>query len=84
MLEATTITQKWQMTLPKSIRLILGLKEPGAVLVEVVDEDKKLIRIRQKPSFIKMAGSLPPKNKHGKRLDILKIREVMEEKYRRE
>lgn len=81
MLQATTITQKWQMTLPKKIRDSLGLESPGAFLLEVVDEKEKLIKIKKKPSFLDLAASLPVKNKKGERLDVVKIRDYIEENY---
>lgn len=83
MLQTTTITQKWQMTLPKKIRDSLNLKTPGAFLLEVVNEKEKLIKIKKKPSFLDLAGSLPTKNKKGERLDVVKIREYIEENYTR-
>ena len=83
MLQSTTITKKWQMTLPKNIRDLLGLKKPGVVLLEVVDEKEKLIRIKEKPSFMNLAGSLPAKNKKGEVLDEVKIRDYIEENYSR-
>lgn len=84
MLVTTTITQKWQMTLPKDIRQFLGIKKPGQVTVEVVDLQRKLLRIQKRSSFLKMAGILPAKNKKGQTLDVLKIRDLMEKEYSRQ
>lgn len=83
MLQTTTITQKWQMTLPKKIRDSLGLEKPGRFLLEVVDPKEKLIKIKKEPNILDLAGSLPAKNKEGKRLDVVKIRDYMEEGYTR-
>ena len=83
MFQATTITSKWQMTLPKKVRESLGLKEPGAFLVDVVDRKKKLIRIKKKKSILDLAGSIPLRNKKGKKLNVLKIRDMMEKNYER-
>lgn len=83
MLQTTTLTQKWQMTLPKEIREFLGFKKPGPVLLELVDKKNKLIRIEKKQSFLNLAASLPAKNKSGKRLNPVKIRAEMEKSYTR-
>ncbi len=46
-------------------------------------ERKKLLEITEKPIFLKMAGSLPAKNKEGKKIEILKLRDHMEKNYER-
>lgn len=84
MLQATTITQKWQMTIPKGIREILGLTDPGRFVIEVVDKKEKLIRIKKRPTFLALAGSLPAKNKDGQELEVEKVRDIMENAYKRE
>lgn len=81
MLQSTTITQKWQMTLPKNIRDLLKIKKPGSFLLEVVDRKEKLIKIRRKASFLELAGSIPAKYKKGKNIDRLDIRDYMEKNY---
>lgn len=83
MMQTTTITQKWQMTIPKTVRDFLGLEKPGEVLIEVVDSKDKLIRLKKKISFLSLAGSLPAKNKKGERLDVIRIRDYLEKNYRR-
>lgn len=83
MIQSTTLTQKWQMTLPKQIRLALGIKKPGSLLVELVDKKKKIIRVQVKPSFLDLAGSIPVKNKEGKKLDIDRVRNYIEKHYER-
>lgn len=42
----STITNRWQLTITKSMRKILGIKHPGRVIL-VVDPKQKLIAIRQ-------------------------------------
>lgn len=84
MLQTTTITRKWQMTIPRGIREILGLTDPGRFVIEVVDKKEKLIRIKKRPTFLTLAGSLPAKNKDGQELEVEKVREIMENAYKRE
>ena len=83
MLQSTTITQKWQMTLPKNIRELLSLKKPGSFLLEVVGKKEKLLKIKRKPDFLALAGSLPTENKKGETLDVVKIRDYIEKSYQR-
>lgn len=83
MLQSTTITQKWQMTLPKKIRDLLGLESPGKFLLEVVDRKEKLVKISKRPSISALAGSIPAKYKKEKNIDKLDIREYMEKNYER-
>ena len=79
MIQSTTITQKWQMTIPKKIRDLIGLSEPGDFLLEVVDKKEKLIKIKEKLDILDLAGSLKPLKKKG----ILEAREEMEKSYKR-
>ncbi|MFH1602173.1 MAG: AbrB/MazE/SpoVT family DNA-binding domain-containing protein [Candidatus Shapirobacteria bacterium] len=79
MLQSTTITKKWQMTLPKEIRDLLDLKEPGSFLLELVDRKKKLIRIKKKIDILDLAGSLKSSKKKG----VLEARSKMEKIYKR-
>lgn len=83
MLQTTTITQKWQMTLPKKIRELLGIDEPGVYQVEVVNQKAKTISIKPGLSLLDLAGSIPSKNKRGKSIDSLDIRDFMEKNYER-
>ena len=78
----TTLTQKWQMTLPKEVREVLGLKKPGKVQL-LIDRKEKTIKIKTKPSFLKLAGILPSKNFKGERLDLSKVRDYLEKAYQR-
>ena len=78
MLQVTTsVTKKWQVTIPASVRQALGLKKPGKVQLEV-NTKKKTIRIKPKVSFLKLAGILPPINPDGEKLKPEKIREQLE------
>ncbi|OGD54823.1 hypothetical protein A3J78_00800 [Candidatus Beckwithbacteria bacterium RBG_13_35_6] len=79
MIQSTTITQKWQMTLPKQIREALGFFTPGRVVLEVVDKKEKLLKIKKEPDILELAGFLKPVK--GK--SVLKAREVMEKTYQR-
>ncbi|MCX6706158.1 MAG: hypothetical protein NTV24_03610 [Candidatus Woesebacteria bacterium] len=81
MLQTTTITQKWQMTLPKKIRQVLGIQKPGQILLEVTDQ--KCLKISQKGSILELAASLPPKNKNNQILDIANVRDYIEKNYQR-
>ena len=79
----TTLTSKWQMTLPKAVREQLGITKPGQVEVGVVDKAKNLVRVEKTPDILDLAGSIPAKNTKGKDIDNLDIREYMEKNYRR-
>lgn len=80
MLYPTTITEKWQMTIPKQVRKTLGLTRTGRVVIAVEPKRKAFI-IHQPPSILELAGTLKPKrNRH---VDVLKAREYMERHYER-
>ena len=66
MLYPTTITSKWQMTIPKQVRKTLGLKRQGRVVI-------------QPPSIFDLAGTFHPKRNKG--VSVLKAREYMERHY---
>lgn len=78
MLIQTTITSKWQMTIPLSVRKALLLDKPGKVLLEIEKEEKK-IKIKKTVDFFDLAGTLKPK----KPINAVKIREMMENSYER-
>lgn len=78
MLIPTTITSKWQMTIPQAVRLTLGLDKPGKVLLEIERKEKK-IRITQPVDFFSLAGTFKPKRV----INAVKIREIMEKSYER-
>lgn len=76
---ATTLTQKGQITLPKNIRDILGLRIGDKITLKLVDKKKKQIKIERIPSLEELAGSFKVKNP----IDPVKIREYMETHYER-
>lgn len=78
MLIPTTITSKWQMTIPLAVRLALSLDKPGKVLLEVEKKQKK-IKITKPVDFYALAGSLKPK----KIINAVAIRDYMEKHYER-
>lgn len=80
----TTLTQKWQMTLPKAVREQLGIDTPGRVTVRVVDKKKNLVTIEKTPDILDLAGSLPATNSKGEKIDIVNIRDYLENNYQRE
>lgn len=81
MLQTTTLTQKWQMTLPKKIREVLGLLKPGTLILEIVSQKEKLIKLKESSSFLDLAGSLPKTNSRGEKLNVDKIRDYLEKHY---
>lgn len=78
MLIQTTITSKWQMTIPLSVRKALLLDKPGKVLLEIEKKEKK-IKIKKTINFFDLAGTFIPKNK----VNAVKIRDMMENSYER-
>lgn len=81
MLYPTTITEKWQMTIPKQVRKIFGVTRPGRVYLELKDKEKT-IAIKQGPSIFDLAGTFIPKGKKRK-LDVVKTRTYFERHYGR-
>ncbi len=80
MLYPTTITEKWQMTIPKQVRKTLGLTRPGRVVV-TVEPKRKAFMIHQPPSIFDFAEKFKPKrNRHA---DVMKAREYFERHYGR-
>lgn len=75
----TTLTQKWQMTLPKAVREQLGIDTPGRVTVRVVDKKKNLVTIEKTPDILDLAGRFVPK----KMKPVMGAREAMEKGYKR-
>jgi bifunctional DNA-binding transcriptional regulator/antitoxin component of YhaV-PrlF toxin-antitoxin module len=74
---ATTITQKWQMTLPKAIRIKLGITKPGKATVSLTKRGD--ITISQSPSIFDLAGTIKPK----KTLPATSLREIADQQYER-
>ena len=80
MIYHTTLTQKWQMTIPKHVRNVLGLTRPGRIVV-AVEPKRKAFMIEQPPSIFDLAGTFTPKDK--KIINAVKIRDYMETHYER-
>ena len=66
------------MTIPLAARQALALTEPGRVILEIEKEEKK-IKIKKPVSFLDLAGTFKPK----KKVDAVKIRNLMEKSYER-
>lgn len=81
MLYPTTITQKWQMTIPVPVRKYFGVTRPGRVFLELHDKEKA-VTITQGPSIFDLAGTFVPKGKKRK-FDVVKTREYFEKYYGR-
>lgn len=77
----TTLTKKWQMTIPKQVRKALGLTHPGRIVVGV-EPKRKAFMINQPPSLFDLAGTFTPKDKR-KIIDAVKTREFFETRYER-
>lgn len=72
----TTVTQKGQVTLPKKVREMFGVKKYDKVLVEPRTD---YIKIKPTEDIIDLAG----KYKSDKNKSPLKARKFMEKNYRR-
>ena len=75
----TTITKKGQITIPKPIRDILGLKTADKILVEIPLKGG-VITMKPVEDFLEVAEKIKIK----KKIDPLKTRELMEKMYERE
>ncbi len=78
MLIQTTITSKWQMTIPLAARKALFLDKPGKVLLEIEKKEKN-IKIKKPVDFFDLVGTFKPK----KPINAVKIRDLMENFYER-
>lgn len=78
MLIPTTITSKWQMTIPLAVRLALSLDKPGKFLLEV-EKKKGRIKITKPVDILSLAGTFKPK----KVINAVAIRDYMEKHYER-
>ena len=74
----TTITKKGQMTMPKKVRKILGIKIPSQVELEI-DKKTKQLQIRRAPDIMDFAGRF----KVEKPINAIKVRGLMEKNYER-
>lgn len=81
MIYHTTLTKKWQMTIPKQVRKALGLTRPGRIVVGV-EPKRKAFMINQPPSIFDLAGTFTPKEK-SKIINAVKTRDYMETHYER-
>ena len=70
-----SITNKWQIHIPKSIRGALGLNKPGKVAIKAVDG--KIVITPAKSAIMQYAGKL-----HGrynkKKINIDNIRDLID------
>ena len=80
MIYHTTLTKKWQMTIPKQVRKALGLTRPGRIVVGV-EPKRKAFMIDQPPSILELAGTFIPRRNKG--VSVLKARAWMERHYER-
>lgn len=78
MLYPTTITDKWQMTIPDAARKLLGLNETGKVFIEVKVKENSF-QIKKSPTIFQLAGTFKP----TKKISALKTREILEKHYER-
>lgn len=72
----TTVTQKGQVTIPKSIRTQIGISLNGRVLIKA---NNNAVEIKPTFDILDLAGTIVPK----KMKPIDKAREMMEKHYRR-
>lgn len=70
-----SITNKWQIHIPKSARKALNLTKPGRV--EIKTEQNKLILIPVESRILQMAGKYEKYTK-GKKVDLDKIRDYID------
>ncbi len=76
----TTVTQKGQVTLPKSMRQALGITAYDQVEIELT-KSGKVINIKPTLDVLDLAGSLQPKANKSK--SVLEARQAMEKEYER-
>jgi len=74
----TTITKKGQMTMPKKVRKILGIKIPSQLELEI-DKKTGQLRVRKAPDIMDFAGRFKVKNP----INAMKVRGLMEKHYER-
>lgn len=75
MQQTISITEKWQVNIPKRIRESLGLKRHGKAIVRV--ENKKIVIEPIQSSLMKMAGKYSKVKLSGK-ININKIRDYID------
>lgn len=69
-----SITNRWQIHIPKALRSVLGLEKPGKV--EITAEPGKLIIKPAKSKILQLAGKYKKYAKH-KEVDLDKIRDII-------
>lgn len=80
MMYHTTLTKKWQMTIPKRVRQALGLTHPGRIVVGVEPKRKAFV-IDQPLSIFEFAEKYKPRR--NRNVDVLKARDYFERHYGR-
>lgn len=70
-----SITNKWQIHIPKAARKALKLTKPGRV--ELKTEDNKLVLIPVESKILQLAGKYE-KFARGKRVNLNKIRDYID------
>lgn len=73
----TTVTQKGQITIPKSLRQKFGIKSFSKVYLEA---DKGAIKITSSYDILDLAGKFKPKDR---KKSVLSAREEMEKNFNR-
>jgi len=70
-----SITNKWQIHIPKSLRSALGLDKPGKVAIKAVSG--KIIITPTKSAIMQYAGKLHEKY-NKKKINIDKVRDLID------
>lgn len=70
-----SITNKWQIHIPKSFRSALGLDKPGQVAIKAVPG--KIIIAKAKSSIMQYAGKLHEKY-NKKKINIDSVRDIID------
>lgn len=75
---STTITKKGQITIPKPLRELLGLKADSKIILEP-ENVGKIIRIKSALTILDLAGKFKPKEIKN----AVKLRKVMSKSYKK-
>lgn len=73
---STTITKKGQITIPKSLRDFLRLKESARVVLEL-EKNKRVVKIKPASDFLEIAKKIKIK----KKINPIQSRKYMEKFY---
>ncbi len=68
-MEKARITSRGQVTIPKNIREKLGATPGKELEFELIDDKEAIIKIIEKPTAEKLAGSLNPEGIEGEEED---------------